>query len=114
MKKAAAMILCMLAIAGPVYAEGDLPQVKSYGEALSISYLQRAYFALEQALFYAEKSRTARPLPSFNYARLTADIEHIEKDMKAYLYPQNEKLTGSSVPFKINGDYFLDEILNLK
>ena len=109
-------ICCILLLAAPLYGEslGDMPQLKDYGEAKSLSYLQRAYFSLEQALFYTEKSRSAKSLASFDYGRLLNDLELVEKDLHAYLYPRNEKITGDFIPFKIEGDYFLEDIINSK
>lgn|GEM_PF-1853757 len=101
-------ICCTLLSAAPLYGGSlsDMPQTKDYGEAKSLSYLQRAYFSLEQALFYTEKSRSARSLASFDYGRLLNDLELVEKDLHAYLYPRNEKMTGDFIPFKIEGEHF--------
>ena len=109
-------ICCTILLAAPVYGESlsDMPQMKNYGEAKSLSYLQRAYFSLEQALFYTEKSRSSKSLASFDYGKLLNDLELIEKDLHAYLYPRNEKITGDFIPFKIEGDYFLEDIVNSK
>lgn len=106
----------MLFVSTTLYAGtvGNLPQIRNYSEAKSLSYLQRAYFSLEQALFYTEKSKEANAMPSFDYKKLLTDIELIEKDLGTYLYPRNEKLTGDSIPFKIEGDYFLEDIINSK
>ncbi len=109
-------ICCIILLAAPLYGEslGDMPQMKDYGEAKSLSYLQRAYFSLEQALFYTDKSRSAKSLPSFDYGKLLNDLELVEKDLHAYLYPRNEKIRGDFIPFKIEGDYFLEDIINSK
>ncbi len=117
MKKYILPFICSaLFLATPIYGESlsEMPQTRNYSEARSLSYLQRAYFSLEQALFYTEKSRSANNLPSFDYGKLLTDIELIEKDLEAYLYPRNEKLTGDYIPFKIEGDYFLEDIINSK
>ena len=72
---------CTLFMAVPLYGESaaDLPQAKNYSEAKSISYLQRAYFSLEQALFYTEKSRAAKQIATFDYGKLLTDIELYRK-----------------------------------
>ncbi len=105
-----------LLLAAPLYGESlsDMPQMKDYREAKSLSYLQRAYFSLEQALFYTEKSKSTKSLVSFDYGKLLNDLELVEKDLHAYLYPRNEKITGDYIPFKIEGDYFLEDIINSK
>jgi len=109
-------ICCAILWAAPLYGEAlsDMPQMKDYGTAKSLSYLQRAYFSLEQALFYTEKSRSAKSLTSFDYGKLLNDLELVEKDLHSYLYPRNEKITGDYIPFKIEGDYFLEDIINSK
>ncbi|MFO0753533.1 MAG: hypothetical protein U0411_09450 [Thermodesulfovibrionales bacterium] len=91
-----------------------IAQVRSLEEARALAFLQRVYFSLEQALFYAEKSRNAKVLPSFDFERFAADIDLIRKDLGVYLYPRSEKLTGEAVPFRIDGDYFLNDIINAK
>jgi len=110
------LIFGALFMAAPLYGESvnDMPQMMSAGEAKSLSYLQRVYFSLEQALYYTEKSRSARKLASFDYDKLLSDLELIRKDMETYLYPRNEKTTGDSIPFKIEGDYFLEDIIDSK
>jgi len=109
-------ICCTLLLTAPLCAESlsDMPQMRDYAEAKSLSYLQRAYFSLEQALFYTEKSRSAKSLASFDYGKLLNDLELIQKDLHAYLYPRNEKITGDFIPFKIEGDYFLEDIIDSK
>lgn len=109
-------LVCILLAAGPSYAVSvkDMPQTMSVNEAKAQSYLQRAYFSLEQALFYTDKSRSAGNLKSFDYDKLLSDLERIRKDLETYLYPRNEKITGDSIPFRIDGDYFLEDIINSK
>jgi hypothetical protein len=99
-------VSCALLLATPSYGESvkDMLQTMSNSEAISLSYLQRAYFSLEQALYYTEKSRSAKNLASFDYGKLLTDLELIKKDIGSYLYPRNEKITGDYIPFKIEGD----------
>lgn len=92
----------------------DTVQVRSLDEARALAFLQRAFFSLEQALFYADKSRSAKVLPSFDFERFMADVDLVRKDLGAYLYPRNERLSGQAVPFRIDGDYFLNDIINAK
>lgn len=94
--------------------QAEAVQVKGIDEARALAFLQRAYFSLEQALYYADKSRNAKVLPSFDFERFMADVELIRKDLGVYLYPRNEKLSGEALPFKIDGDYFLNDIINAK
>lgn len=99
---------------GLATSPNDIAQVRSLDEARALAFLQRAYFSLEQALYYADKSRNAKVLPSFDFERFMADVELIRKDLGVYLYPRNEKLSGEALPFKIDGDYFLNDIINAK
>jgi hypothetical protein len=105
------LLLSTTAFAGSPDA---LPQAKEYSEAEALVYLQRAYFALEQAMVYAGKSQEAKPLKSCDYNKLITDIRLIKEDLGLYLYPREQKVRGGGHPFKIDGDYFLDNIINEK
>ncbi len=110
-------IIALLLFVGGAAIAGSpdsLPQAKGYEEAKALAYLQRAYFSLEQAMYYAQKSKEMRPLGSCDYKKLLTDIGSIHEDLGLYLYPRSDKIKGDAQPFRIDGDYFLDDIIKNK